>query len=62
MKPDVEQDERRPPLVDGVQRGLAVAGGTAFVAFVAEHARDEVANVLFIIDDQNIERHQASTM
>jgi hypothetical protein len=27
------------------------------IALVLEHARDEIANILFIIDDQNIKRH-----
>jgi hypothetical protein len=35
----------------------AVPRHPAFIAFIAEHTGDQFANIAFIIDDQDIERH-----
>ena len=65
-QPDVEENERRAALLDLGEGGVSVTGGTGAVALVFENSGDEPADVSFIIDDQNIGRHdlysrQAST-
>ena len=62
MQPHVEQDQTGPPLINGFQRGTAVARGPAIVTFITQHAGDKFANVAFVIDDQDIERHGDSLL
>ena len=57
VQPDIQQDEARPARVHHGKRRFAIAGGAAFVALVAQNARNQVANVAFVVDDQNIECH-----
>ena len=59
MQPHIEQHQRGSPAVHLVQRGAAVACGPAFIAFVRKHTRHQFADVLFIINDQDIDCHQA---
>ena len=54
LQPDVEEDQRRPPLGHLRQRGIRVAGRARAVAFVLEDARDHVADVALVIDDENV--------
>ena len=58
VEPHVEQHQAGPALVDHFQRLHAAAGGAAFVAFVAQHAGDQFADVAFVVDDENVESHQ----
>ena len=57
LQPDVEEDQPRHAVGDRRQRAVAVMRGARFVPFVAENAGDEFANVLFVVDDQNVRRH-----
>ena len=57
VQPDIEQNEAGAPFVNGGERGHAVTGDAAGIAFVAQHARDEFADVAFIVDDQDIKGH-----
>ena len=57
LEPDVEQHERRPPLLDRVERTRAVGSSTHGVTFILEHAGDKVADVGFIVDDEHFKRH-----
>ena len=54
LQPDVEEDEVRPARHDGGQRLVAVARGARLVALVLQDAGDQVADIGFVVDDQNI--------
>ena len=60
LQPDVEQDERWPALVERGECCIAVGGDARFIAFVLEHARDQFADVAFVVDDQDVERHASA--
>src|SRR5581483_2556068 len=60
LQPDVEKDEIGPPRDDGGERFVAVARGTGVVALILQDARDQLADVGFIIDDENVGRHDLS--
>jgi hypothetical protein len=57
LHPDVEIDEARPSAPDLVERGIGVVGLPRFVPLVLEDARDQVAYVVLVVDDQDVERH-----
>ena len=44
-------------VADRRQRGIAVGGGARAIALVFQHARDQFANVVFVVDDQDVECH-----
>ncbi len=54
LHPDVEQRELRPARLDGGDRFVGVAREPRRVALVLEDAGDEFANVVFVVDDQDI--------
>ena len=57
LQPDIEDDERRLARLDrsqGLHRVGSFPGG---IAFVLEDARNQHADVGFVVDDQNIMRH-----
>ena len=60
LHPDVEENQARPPPRDLVERGIGVMRLPRLVAFVLEDARDEVADVVLVVDDQNVTRHTTS--
>ena len=39
-----------------------LAGRAAIVALIAQHARDELADITFVVDYQDVERHEPSVM
>src|SRR5690606_6444605 len=47
-----------PPPGDLVEPGIGVMGLAGLEPFVLENAGDEIANVVFVVNNQNIERHQ----
>src|SRR3546814_2898211 len=57
LEPDVEQDPRRAPGRDRLERGIAVRRVARLIALVLEHASHEFADIEFVIDDENVERH-----
>ncbi len=57
LEPDVEEQQVGPARLDLVQGGVAVARGAGGVAFVLEQARDQLADVGLVINNQNIGRH-----
>ncbi len=57
LQPDVEEDETRHPVGDRSQSAVGVVGRARLVAFVVEDAGDQFANVLLIVNDQNVRRH-----
>ena len=47
----------RSAILDGLERRTAVGGGAYGIAFVFKHARDELADIGFIVDHENFKRH-----
>jgi hypothetical protein len=60
VQPYVKQHQARPLAVDFGQRAGAVAAGPAFIALVAQHAGDELADVAFVVDHQDFQCHALS--
>ena len=58
LQPDVEQDQMRPARLDRGQRLVGIARQTRAVALVGEDSRNEFADVVFVVDDQDIGGHQ----
>src|SRR5438552_2663988 len=57
LQPDIENDQRRPTLADRFDRLGAVVGAARRVPFVFENARDQSADVAFVVDDENVVAH-----
>jgi len=57
LHPDVEQHQMRASRLDRGDRLVGIARHARRVAFVLENTGDEFANVVFVIDDQNISGH-----
>ncbi len=57
-QPDVEDDERRPPRGDFGQCSIAVVGKTRLVPLILENAGDQLADIGFVINDQNVSGHR----
>ena len=57
LQPDIEDDQRRPPFLDGAQRFVAILGEPGLMAFVFKNAGDELSNIRFVVDNQNVRRH-----
>src|SRR5208337_1838845 len=51
-------NELRPAGFDGRQRFVGVARRARLVALVLQDAADKLANVVFVVDDQNVCSHQ----
>src|SRR4029079_5525448 len=60
LQPDVQQDHRRAPLLDRVERGSAVGRGAHGIALLFQYAADQVADVGLVIHHQHFKRHQPS--
>ena len=60
LQPDVEDHQRRPALPHGVGGLGAVVSATGGVALILQDARDQRADVAFVVDDQNIVAHDSS--
>ena len=54
LQPDVEKDQARPSCDDGPQGFVAIARRPGRVALVLEDAGDQLANIRFVIDDENL--------
>ena len=52
LQPDIEDDERRPPLLDRGQRFVAVARQAGRVPLVLEYSRNEFADIGLVVDNQ----------
>ena len=57
LQPDVEDDERRLARLDRGQGLRRVGSFAGRVALVLQHARNQHADVGFVVDDQNVMRH-----
>jgi hypothetical protein len=54
LQPNVEQDQRGPPLSQRRQRLVAVRRSAGRIALVFEHPRHEVPNILLIVNNKDI--------
>ena len=54
LQPDVENDELRPALLDGLQGLVGIARQARAVPVVLQDAGDHLADVRFIVDDQDV--------
>ena len=61
LQPDVEEHQIGPARHHGAERFVAVARGARHVAFVLQDARDQFANIGFVVDDEDIGRHDQLT-
>src|SRR5262249_56580090 len=57
LQPDVEKDQVRPARLDRRHGVVAVAGGAGVVAFVLKDAGDQLADIGFVVDNEDIGRH-----
>ena len=57
LQPDVEEHQMRAAVGNLGQRRIAVARGPGLEAFVFQDARNEVANIGFVVDNQNVTGH-----
>jgi hypothetical protein len=57
LHPDIEKDETRDTISDRRQRTVGIKRRPRFMSLVVQNARDKLANVLFVVDDENIRRH-----
>jgi len=57
LQPDVEEHQMRTAVGDLGERRIAVARGPRTEAFVVQNARNEIADVCFVVDNQNVTGH-----
>ena len=57
LQPDVEKHQMRAAVGDLAERRIAVARGPGIEAFVLQDARNEVTNIGFVVDNQNVTGH-----
>ena len=57
LQPDIEENQIRPPRGDGRKRAVAVRGRARAIALVLQNARDELPDVVFVVDYKNIRCH-----
>ena len=57
LQPDVEKHQMRAAIGDFRQRRIAVARGPGGKTLVVENARNQIANIRFVIDNQNVICH-----
>ena len=57
LQPDIEHDERGAAAAQRLERLVAVARAAHLMTIVFEDARDEIANVGFVVYDENVGRH-----
>src|SRR6266496_5881298 len=60
LQPDIENDERGTPVGERRQRRIAVAREPRLIAFILENPRNELPDVGFVIDDENIGCHNTT--
>ena len=60
LQPDVEDHQRRPALAHRIDGLGAVVGAAGRMALILQDARDQRADVAFVVDDENIVAHDSS--
>ena len=59
LQPDIEKDEIGAARGDRAERGIAVMRDARRIALVLQDARNELADVGFVVNDENIGCHDA---
>ena len=54
LQPDVEDDQVGLATVDLLERGIGTGGCSCLMPLVFQDFCDQLANVFFVVDDQNI--------
>ena len=54
LQPDVENDELRPALLDGLEGLVGIARQARAVPVVLQDAGDHLADVRLVVDDQDV--------
>jgi hypothetical protein len=57
LEPNIEQDERRSAVFDGIKGRCTVCCRSNGITVVLENAAYEIANVGLIVDYQHLKRH-----
>ena len=57
FEPDIKQNERRAAVGNGCECRIAICGHARGVAVILQNPGDKIANVGFVINDQNIKSH-----
>ena len=57
LQPDIEKHQMRAAVGDLGKRRIAVARSAGIEAFVLQDARNEVTNIGFVVDNQNVTGH-----
>ena len=58
LQPDVQEDEMRTTRLDGGQGIIGGARRARAVAFILQDAGDQLTNIDFVVDDENISAHK----
>ena len=61
LQPDIQEKEVRPPRRDGSECIVAVARGARVVALVLQDAGDQLADICFVVNDEDVGRHGTLT-
>ncbi len=59
LKPNVEEDQVRTARRDRPEGFVGVPSRAGVVPLVAQYAGDELSDVFFVVNDQNVVRHHA---
>src|SRR6185437_6416434 len=62
LQPDVENDKLRTTLAHGIKRGVAVRRHAGFKPLVVKDARNQIADVFLIVDDEDFRRYQRAVL
>jgi hypothetical protein len=54
LHPDIEEYQTRPPTSDLIETTIRVMRLARLEAFILEDAGNEVADIVFVVDDENI--------
>ena len=57
LQPYVEHDQRGPASRERLKSGIRISSLARVEAFILQHAGNERADVRFVVDDENVVRH-----
>ena len=57
LHPDVEKHQAGAAAGNFIQPAIGIMGLSRLIAFVLEDPRDQVADIVLVINDQNIQSH-----
>ena len=61
LHPDIQENQTGPPTRDFVEAAVRVMGLARLIAFILQDAGDQFANIVFVIDDEDVECHYLCT-